>query len=87
MPCEVKKLGDSFAIACSRGPKAQPCKYCGRASLKLCDHKLMGVKAGKTCDIPMCERCSTHVEPDLDFCRVHAQTDTEFTGGRLVAKL
>jgi hypothetical protein len=76
VPCEFR----GNMVICSRGSR-KPCRYCGRASSKLCDHKLTGAKAGQTCDIPMCATCATHVEPDLDFCKPHAEIDTVVVDG------
>jgi hypothetical protein len=72
MPCEVR----GNMIICSRSSLGK-CHYCGRPQQKLCDYPLSGEKAGKTCDIPMCERCATHVPPDTDYCRVHAKMIAE----------
>jgi hypothetical protein len=75
MPCEHRDLGDgAFAIICTRGGRTNPCKYCGRPHTKLCDFPLTGPKAGKTCDIPMCEKCATHFDQDTDYCRAHTAT-------------
>jgi hypothetical protein len=71
MPCHHVDLGNGTrAIICTRG-RTQRCKYCGRPSTKLCDWPLAGEKKGKTCDIPMCERCAAHIEPDTDYCKAH----------------
>ena len=73
MPCEHRNLGGgSFAIICTRGNRQKPCQYCGHPSSKLCDFKLAGAKAGRTCDVPMCEKCAMHIPPDTDFCKSHA---------------
>ncbi len=51
-----------FGFLCSRGrPKAKPCAVCGAPSSKLCDGDIGN---GKTCDLPLCERCAIHVEPN-----------------------
>ena len=81
MPCRHIDLGNgSFAIVCSRGQNAKPCKYCGAPHTKLCDFPLTGPKAGKTCDIPMCGKCATHVSLDTDYCRPHAAIMAQKTG-------
>ncbi len=72
MPCNVVRFGDTTAIVCSRTTR-KSCKYCGKAANKLCDYPLRGAKAGKTCDVPMCPTCATHVPPDTDYCRAHAE--------------
>ncbi len=78
MGCETFDLGDgAFAIVCSRGRKARkPCSVCGRQPhSKLCDFKLTGAKAGKTCDLEMCSSCAKHVGPDRDLCPAHAKLE------------
>lgn len=76
MPCYPFQIGEARGFICTRGNRAKPCKYCGRPHTKLCDYPLRGAKAGKTCDIPMCDRCATHVEPDTDYCRAHAEEES-----------
>lgn len=74
MPCDHVKLpGGGYAIVCSRGRRPKRCSSCGRASSKLCDYPLRGEKAGKTCDLPICDACATHVPPDTDYCPPHAR--------------
>lgn len=60
---------------CSRGPVTR-CK-CGRRSTKLCDYKLSGSKAGKTCDAPLCTRCATIMGQNLDYCPAHARASVK----------
>ena len=72
MPCiKVDLPGGGFALARVSSDRVKSCKYCGRISSKLCDFKLTGSKAGKTCDAPMCEKCAHYVEPDKDYCKPH----------------
>jgi hypothetical protein len=59
-------------FACGSRSRAKPCK-CGRKSTKLCDHPLTGKLAGKTCDAPLCDHCSTSAGPDRDLCPVHVK--------------
>lgn len=71
-----KRLPDdtpkTFSIICHRG-KMTPCKYCGRDHTKLCDYPVKrGGKEG-TCDIPLCDRCTTKGGPNIDYCRPHAK--------------
>lgn len=73
MACGTVKLpGGAFAIVCGL-PKPKPCIYCGRPHTKLCDFPLEAQKKGKTCDRPMCDRCTTHIDPDTDYCGPHAR--------------
>ncbi len=74
MPCDFVKLpGGGTAIVCSRGHAvrrfSQKCAYCQNESSLLCDFK---VGEGKTCDKPICKRCSVHVGENLDHCRIHS---------------
>ncbi len=72
MPCNHINLpGGGSAIICSRSSQ----KRCagGRPATKLCDFPLAGTKAGKTCDKPLCVVCAVHREPDIDYCRPHAE--------------
>ncbi len=66
----------SEAIICSHGRRAPKCRFCDRTSAKLCDFLLIGSKAGKTCDAPLCDRCATSVGPDRDLCPPHARQGT-----------
>ncbi len=65
MTCEriVYPNGD-HGWMCSRGPKKSdpdpPCSVCGKPSDRLCDGE---VSPGKTCDAPLCERCSVSTPP------------------------
>jgi hypothetical protein len=83
MGCEVFTSPDGkvVGIMCSRGGKTQQCAECKkRKAGRLCDWKLKGDKAGKTCDRPLCATCS--VTPilqdgskakDKDLCPVHSR--------------
>jgi len=64
--------GGGTAIICGRD-RLKACAVCGLPSAKLCDFPLTGVKAGKTCDRPVCEKCAVHSEPDTDYCPTHAR--------------
>lgn len=84
MPCNHVTLpGGAYAIICTKGQRAKPCKYCGRPHEKLCDYKLTGARAGKTCDIPMCAKCAFHVPPDEDFCPAHRDIILKAIDGNL----
>lgn len=70
MACEFFRSDDGkvVGVMCSRGPKKR-CVYCGKPMTKLCDYPL---EDGKTCDVPMCSACATHIGDDLDVCRKHS---------------
>lgn len=69
MPCTPTPTPYGVAIVCTRGRrKVQRCE-CGRHATKLCDWKI----PGGTCDIPLCERCTTVPAPDKDLCPGHAE--------------
>lgn len=63
MPCTIK----GNAIICTRR-KISHCHYCGALANLLCDWPQPN---GKTCDRPICPKCSTHEGPDKDFCKQH----------------
>jgi hypothetical protein len=67
MPC--RRVGN--AILCSRAKSAQ-CRYCGRDAPLLCDWKMPN---GKTCDAPICHKCSVPQGENLDYCRHHVIAD------------
>jgi hypothetical protein len=51
------------------GSGIQPCENCGEPSDFLCDYP---VGEGKTCDLPLCRKCRTHVGK-YDFCPIHTE--------------
>ena len=63
-------LTPGMIVCFSGGKKPQVCS-CGHLAGKLCDGIVPGKKGSKTCDKPLCQHCSTHVEPNLDFCFEH----------------
>lgn len=68
MICNPVKMRDgTFAIACSRGRRRVKC-LCGSPSNLLCDFL---VSKGKTCDKPLCPKCSNKAGPDTDYCLDH----------------
>ena len=74
MPCNHIKLPNGItAIVCTRG-STKRCRYCGRQANLLCDWKLPN---GKTCDAPICPRCSVPDGPDKDYCKIHVVHDGE----------
>jgi len=82
MACEVKKLGDTTAIICSRGRRPQRrCLHCGRPADLLCDYP---VRAGAgpvdgTCSASLCGACTTK-RGGGDLCRPHAALWDEKAG-------
>lgn len=74
MPCSHVRIEGSdgqvaHAIICGRR-RIRACRKCGGISTRECDWKLPN---GKTCDCPLCERCSTKPAPEKDLCPVHAE--------------
>ncbi len=64
--------GRVTGFVCTRGEHKKRCKGCRDAfATKLCDFRLGGSKAGKTCDVALCERCAVK-RGEADYCRVHA---------------
>jgi len=71
MTCEHVKIPDGgYAIVCGRSQRSQHCK-CGRPSTRMCDWKVPSRKS-KTCDAPLCDRCTHSPAPDKDLCAEHA---------------
>ena len=73
MSCRTVDLpgGNGTVIVRRRGRKPASCSYCSRPSSRLCDFPVKG-KRGGTCDVAMCERCSTRIAGERDLCRDHA---------------
>ena len=82
MVCEYFRTEDGrvSAIVCSRKHKPAKCAECGCTATRMCDWKLTGRKAGKTCDRLLCKGCA--VEPvmpdgssaeDKHLCPAHAR--------------
>ncbi len=63
--------GGSGFICRSGGPRERPkpCYVCGEKTVALCDFE---VRAGKTCDRPVCALHRHEVGPDRDYCAGHA---------------
>lgn len=77
MRCDYVPLPNGqHAIVCSSDRKRErrPCARCARPSSKLCDWKMPYPNGERpsTCDKPMCPDCATHIGPDRDLCRHHA---------------
>lgn len=69
MPCEKYHTGSGgMIIICARG-KRQPRCRCGYTATRLCDWKIGG---GKTCDEPLCVKCTHEPVEGKDLCRTHA---------------
>lgn len=74
MPCTPIPGG----IVCSGRRTRKRCTYCGSPSDFLCDAVLLtGPRAGKTCDVPMCFRCTHRPAVNTDYCRDHRQPQKE----------
>ena len=76
MTCQAIDLpGLGRIIVCGgRGARRPACKFCGEpiaGNPILCDWKLTGTKAGRTCDARMCRRCAAAVGEDKDLCPPH----------------
>jgi hypothetical protein len=70
--------GKYHGVAYSRGERAKKCRACsGRAATRQCDFPLKGRKAGKTCDMNICDDCAvvqvgqTLGGDSVDYCPVH----------------
>jgi len=64
----IKDKPDTVFI-CGKGIVA--CSNCGQASDWLCDYP---VGTGKTCSLPICDQCRTHVGK-YDFCPIHGEAN------------
>ena len=79
MPCDRIDLPDGYVIVCSERRRAKRCSVCGRPGDLLCDYPLRGAKAGKTCDRPLCAKCTRRQAPasspngtdSTDYCPPH----------------
>jgi hypothetical protein len=60
------------AIVCTRGAAKKKRCYCGNEATLLCDWK---PPRGKTCDAPICRKCSYPQGDNLDYCRHHVIAD------------
>lgn len=74
MPCD--HVGN--AIICSRGSRRSlgRCQDCGlRPAALLCDGPVQNGANATTCDRPICYDCATHVAPNTDYCKTHADPE------------
>jgi hypothetical protein len=72
MTCRV--MGNTIMCGPGVGRTHKPCSWCGAEAKYLCDWPMAN---GKTCDLPLCSRCSVpdpH-DPNKDFCRIHVHCD------------
>lgn len=70
MVCETTELEGLGVIVCMRGVRPKKCRYCGAAAVRLCDAKRTP-RSKRTCDTPMCSRCTFNPAADVDYCREH----------------
>ena len=68
MICTHVQVGNVHAIVCGSRPSAKRCRQCGKAADRECDFP---VRDGKTCDLPICRRCSSRPSMDVDICPNH----------------
>ena len=69
MPCHsIPGVG----IVCTR-ERRRRCTECGGRCEVLCDWKLRGKKAGRTCNRGLCLRCAANPAPDKHLCPAHAR--------------
>lgn len=72
MVCQrVPLLGGGHAIVCGPRARRRKCAECGRPADLLCDARLKG--KAKTCDRPICDRCTTSPAEGKDLCPEHAR--------------
>lgn len=72
MPCLVVDLpGGGHAIVKVAPTRKKKCSVCGQPSDKLCDFPLQEGSTSRTCDLPLCKYCATHIAPDSDYCPAH----------------
>jgi hypothetical protein len=82
MPCHIVRIpGGGTAIVRTAAPRPRKCSVCGRQTkdYRLCDYPMgtstLAARTGgpKTCDAVLCQSCTNHREPDIDYCPLHAQ--------------
>ena len=82
MPCDSiiidTPVGPFEGIVCSRGRKrSKTCFICRtNEATRLCDAPVepsLSKSKSRTCNTPLCYRCSIHREPDADVCPDHAE--------------
>lgn len=73
MPCYPIKVPGGHGYVCTGRERRKSCVQCGRRADRLCDWKLKGKRAGKTCSRSVCSSCSVQPAPDKDLCPTHAR--------------
>lgn len=68
MRCTPMVVDGTPAIVCGRAPTKR-CA-CGNEAGMLCDWK---VGKNRTCDVPLCDGCTTSPAPGKDLCPGHAE--------------
>jgi hypothetical protein len=64
--------GNVIGVACTRGVRAATCVECKHAaSSLLCDWKLRGKLAGRTCDRKLCTACAQSPAAGKHLCPAH----------------
>jgi hypothetical protein len=64
----LSRIPPGDAVAFIHGEYGDACRTCGDVSDVLCDFP---VADGKTCDAPLCERCTPESAPDVHYCPGH----------------
>jgi hypothetical protein len=78
----TSESGEVIGFVCGRRRAACSVPGCRREYEVLCDWKLKGAKAGKTCDAKLCGKCTTKPAPDKDLCPAHARAWAEWKAAR-----
>jgi hypothetical protein len=72
--CKVIQTNEGTIIACTRGQRETMCSECKvRKATLLCDFKLRGALSGRTCDRPLCAKCTTKTDDGRDLCKPHSK--------------
>lgn len=77
LPWIAPRAGSEYGLAIACGPRVRRprrrCVVCNvpdtMASIRLCDAP---IGKGKTCDSVVCVEHVVHIEPNTDFCPLHA---------------
>lgn len=72
MKCTRVVVDRFSAIVCGPAERKRACR-CGRPAERLCDWKVAREGATtRTCDAPVCAKCTTKPAPEKDLCPTHA---------------
>jgi hypothetical protein len=71
MACITLRDANGNVIGHACGVRVPRCKECRAPREFLCDWKLAGEKAGKTCDRNLCGRCAQSPAPEKHLCPEH----------------